>query len=277
LDLNAKVDAYNGVKIRHKGQTTVSLQALREAATPREGLTGNSPRELGKQLGALAAEAQHLGEHKCITARAFLQRLVITARETLSDDEYKKYSTLINTHLDEYYRRNASRMWLAATIAGFKDRCQEVFEKYLDSIQAYITREAVTSPGGFTKVGPGGNVELMKKIESDPNWGVTESDAPKFRAEIVFAVNQWNTKHKGKESVPYTCHEQVRRCIERYVVQTLRDTARTITRSSVRTDADRRVVAEVIKRLQEDYGYCEHCADELLKEIEEKESFLIES
>jgi len=277
IDLNAKVDAYNGVQIRQKGQTKLSLQALRESASPREGLTGNSPRELAKQLGALAAEAQHLGKNKCITARSFLQRLVTMARETLNDEEYKKYRALINTTLDEYYRRNASRMWLAATISGFKDRCQEVFDKYLDNIQAFVTNQAVQSPGGFTRITAGGDTKFMRAIESDPNWGVTESDAPKFRAEIVFAVNSWNRDHKGKEAVPYTCHEQIRRCIERYVVSTLRDTARTITRSSVRTEQDRKFVAEVTKRLQEDYGYCPHCADELLKEIEDKESFLIES
>jgi serine protein kinase len=285
IDPNAKVDAYNGVQIRQKGQTKLSLQALRDAASPREGLTGNSPRELGKQLGALAAEAKHLARNdidhaakgKCITARSFMQRLVTMARETLNDEEYKKYRTLINTTLDEYYRRNASRMWLAATISGFKDRCQETFDKYLDSIQAFVTNQAVVSPSGYTRVPAGGDTKQMRAIEADPNWGVTESDAPKFRAEIVFAVNQWTKANKGKDGVPYTCHEQIRRCIERYVVATLRDTARTITRSSVRTDADRKFVAEVTKRLEVDYGYCPHCADELLKEIEEKESFLIES
>jgi serine protein kinase len=93
----------------------------------------------------------------------------------------------------------------------------------------------------------------------------------------MIAVNNWMRENKGKASVPYTCHEPVRRCIERYVVNQLRGTARKLSLRSVRSDDDKRHLAEVIRRLVSDYGYCEHCANELLKEVEEKESFLIES
>jgi len=276
LDPNAKVDAYNGVAIRQKGQTKLSLDALRAAATPREGLSGNSPRELAKQTGALAAEAQHDG--KCVTARAFFKRLVVKARETFSDEEqYKQFVRLVNTYLDEAYRREASRMWLAACIEGFTGKCQEVFDKYLDNIQAFATHQPVLGNAGYTRVPSGGDQRFMKEIESDPNWGVTESEAPKFRAEIMVAVTNWLREHGGKTDVPYTAHEPVRRCIERYVVNQLRNTARKLSLRSVRSDEDKRHLSEVTNRLITDYSYCKHCANELLKEVEEKESFLIES
>lgn len=276
LDPNAKVDAYNGVAIRQKGLTKLSLEALRAKASPREGLTGNSPRELGKQVGALAAEALHDGH--CVTARAFMDRLVAQARENIADEEqYKAFITLVNVYLDEAYRREASRMWLAACIQGFTGKCQEIFEKYLDNIQAFATHQPVQSPSGYTRVPGGGDQKFMREIESDPNWGVTDSEAPKFRAEIMIAINQWNREHRGAESVPYKCHEPVRRCIERYVVNQLRSTARKLSLRSVRSDEDKRQLAEVVRRLIDDYGYCQHCANELLKEVEEKESFLIES
>jgi serine protein kinase len=276
LDPNAKVDAYNGVAIRQKGLTKLSLEALRAKASPREGLTGNSPRELGKQVGALAAEA--LSDGHCVTARAFLQRLTVTARESINDEEaLKNYMRLVNTYLDEAYRREASRMWLAACIDGFTGKCQEVFDKYLDNIQAFATHQPVTGPGGYTRVAGGGDVRFMREIESDPNWGVTESEAPKFRAEIMIAVNAWMRENKGQSSVPYICHEPVRRCIERYVVNQLRATARKLSLRSVRSEDDKRHLAEVVRRLVDDYNYCPHCANELLKEVEEKESFLIES
>lgn len=276
MDPNAKVDAYNGVAIRQKGQTKLSLEALRAQASPREGLSGNSPRELGKQTGALAAEALHDGS--CVTARAFLQRLVVSARESMADEEqFKTFTKLVNVYLDEAYRREASRMWLAATIEGFTDKCQEQFDRYLDNIQAFATHQPVLGQGGYQRVAGGGDVRFMREIESDPNWGVTESEAPKFRAEIMIAVNAWMRENKGKGSVPYTCHEPVRRCIERYVVNQLRNTARKLSGRSVRSDEDKRHLAEVVRRLIADYNYCEHCANELLKEVEEKETFLIES
>ena len=276
LDPNAKVDAYNGVAIRQKGLTKLSLEALRAKATPREGLTGNSPRELGKQVGALAGEALHDGH--CVTSRAFMQRLIVQARENIADEaQFKAFVALVNVHLDEAYRREASRMWLAACIEGFTGKCQEVFDKYLDNIQAFATHQPVQSPGGYTRVPGGGDQKFMREIESDPNWGVTDSEAPKFRAEIMIAVNQWMREHKEEASVPYKCHEPVRRCIERYVVNQLRSTARKLSLRSVRSDEDKRHLAEVVRRLMDDYHYCEHCANELLKEVEEKESFLIES
>jgi serine protein kinase len=275
IDPNAKVDAYNGVSVRQKSQTKLSLQALRDSASAHEGLSGNSPRELAKQISALAAEAQNDG--KCVTARAFLQRLVNSARETLDEESFKKYRQLINTTLDESYRRNASSMWLASTIVGFSDKCQEVFDKYLDCITAYCTQQAVVSSGGMTRVPAGGDSKFMRGIETDPNWGVTDSDAPKFRAEILLAVNNWNMANRGQKAVPYTCHEQVRRCIVRFVVQELKSSARNLTGSTVRTDSDKGRLVGIVERLIEDHGYCKHCANELLREIEEKESFLIES
>ena len=276
LNPNQKVDAYNGVSIRQKGLTMLSLEALRAQATPKEGLSGNSPRELGKQLGALAAEA--LNDGQCVTARAFLQRLVNTARESIADEEtLKNFIKLVNVYLDEAYRREASRMWLAACIEGFTGKCQEVFDKYLDNIQAFATHQPVLGQGGYQRVPGGGDQKFMREIESDPHWGVTDSEAPKFRAEIMIAVNHWMREHKGESSVPYKCHEPVRRCIERYVVNQLRNTARKLSLRSVRSDDDQRHLAEVVRRLVSDYGYCEHCANELLKDVEEKETFLIES
>jgi predicted Ser/Thr protein kinase len=78
----------------------------------------------------------------------------------------------------------------------------------------------------------------MREIESDPDWGVTSAEAPKFRAEIQAAVNQYIVEN-GAKDIPYTCHSAVQKCIERFVLKNVRNAARLFASSSARSDEDR--------------------------------------
>jgi predicted Ser/Thr protein kinase len=121
----------------------------------------------------------------------------------------------------------------------------------------------------------GGDETFMREIETDPDWGVTLAEAPKFRAEILAAVNQHLTE-KRTANVPYTCHQAVRRCIERYVLKKVRSGARLFSSASARNDEDRRKINDAKERLVKQYGFSEWSAEELLREAEENSDFLVE-
>ncbi len=116
----------------------------------------------------------------------------------------------------------------------------------------------------------------MREIESDPDWGVTSAEAPKFRAEIVAAVNQWIRDSNKVKGVPYTCHTAVQKCIERFVLKKVRTGARLFSSTSARSNEDLAKINAAKARLVEKYGFSDWSADQLLREAEENSDFLVE-
>jgi len=115
----------------------------------------------------------------------------------------------------------------------------------------------------------------MREIETDPDWGVSSAEAPKFRSEILAAVTEFVAANPG-EKVPYDCHEAIQKCIERYVLNKVRKGVRLFSSGSVRTKEDRAKLATAKERLITDHKMCEHCADELLRNAEENPDFFVE-
>lgn len=128
---------------------------------------------------------------------------------------------------------------------------------------------------GYSRGPVGGDETFMREIETDPDWGVTSAEAPKFRAEILAAVNQYLTEQRNP-NVPYTCHEAIKRCIERFVLKKVRAGARLFSTSNARTDEDRRKIGDAKDRLVHQYGFSAWSAEELLREAEENSDFLVE-
>lgn len=273
IPASTKLDAYDGRDIRQKGMgTKVSATELRQQASPREGLTGMSPREVAKIINAIAAEIS--GRGKAVTSRMVRDRASEWFRSNVQDEEkLKKLNGIIANELDTWRAKNRKQVWLAAMVPSFNVECQDVWERYLDNIQAFARDKSVRMTG-YGRGPVGGDETLMREIESDPDWGVTSAEAPKFRAEILAAVMQFTTE-TGKSTVPYTCHDALKNCIERYVLRKVQETARTFSTQSARSDEDKRKLSEVKRRLVEDFGFNDYSADELLREAEESKGFVM--
>lgn len=272
VPLSTKLDAYDGRDIRQKGMgTKVSASELRQQASPREGLSGMSPREVAKIVNAIAAE---VGPGKAVTSRLVRDRASEWFRSNVQDEEkLKKLQGFISNELDSWRAKNRKQVWLAAMVPSFTSECQDVWERYLDNIQAFARDKSVRMTG-YGRGPVGGDEPFMREIESDPDWGVSAAEAPKFRAEILSAVMQ-HTTETGNAVVPYNCHDALKNCIERYVLRKVQETARTFSTSSARSDEDKRKLSEVKRRLIDDFGFNDWSADELLREAEESKGFVL--
>ena len=272
IPLATKLDAYDGRDIRQKGMgTKVSAFELRQAASTREGLAGISPREVAKIVNSIAAE---LGEGKAVTSRMFRDRASEWFRSNVTDEEkLKRLMGFISNELDAWRGKNRKQIWLSAMVPSFSTECQDTFEKYLDNIQAFAREKSVRMSGAGR--GPvGGDESFMREIESDPDWGVTSAEAPKFRAEILAAVMQHTTETKSG-NVPYACHDGLKNCIERFVLRKVQETARSFSTQSARSEEDKKKLSEVKRRLIEDFGFNDFSADDLLREAEETKGFVL--
>ena len=274
VPLNIKVDAYDGRSLRDKGMgMKVSVQDLRERASTREGLEGQSPRETNKVMQSLAARVQGRGD--TVTTALLRDAFRDWFKQTITDEKKLEFMMkIIGNELDEVRKKHLQQLVLASLVDGFKDECQQTWDKYLDNVRAWASNSSVRSSAGYSKGQVGGDESFMREIESDPDWGVTSAEAPKFRAEIQAAVNQYITEH-GAKNIPYTCHQAVQKCLERFVLKKVRTGARLFSSSSARSDEDRRKLSAAKFRLVE-AGFSEWSAEELLREAEENSDFLVE-
>jgi len=274
VPLNIKADAYDGRSLRSPGMgMKVSVQDLRERASTREGLEGQSPRETNKVMQLVAAKVQ--GRGNTVTTALLRDAFRDWFKQTITDEKKLEFMMkIIGQDLDEVRRKNLSQLVLASLVDGFKDECQQTWDKYLDNVRAWASNSSVKSSAGYSKSQVGGDESFMREIESDPDWGVTSAEAPKFRAEIQAAVNQYITEH-GAKNIPYTCHQAVQKCLERFVLKKVRTGARLFSSSSARSDEDRRKLSAAKFRLVE-AGFSEWSAEELLREAEENSDFLVE-
>jgi predicted Ser/Thr protein kinase len=171
-------------------------------------------------------------------------------------------------------RKFLQKLVLSSLVEGFQDEAQQTWAKYLDNVRAWASNSSVKSSAGYAKGLVGGDESFMREIESDPDWGVTSAEAPKFRAEIQAAVNQYIVEN-GAKDIPYTCHSAVQKCIERFVLKNVRNAARLFASSSARSDEDRKKLSAAKQRLVS-LGFTEWSAEELLREAEENADFLVE-
>lgn len=276
VPLNVKADAYDGREQRARGMgTKVSVQDLRERASNREGLQGQSPRETNKVMQAVAANV--IGRGNTVTSALMRDALREWYKGTVTDEKRLEFLLgVLRNELDEVRRRTLSQAVLASMVEGFQDEAQATWDKYLDNIMAWSTNQSVKSSTGYSKSSPGGDESFMREIESDPDWGVTSAEANKFRAEILAAVNQWIRDNNRTKGVPYTCHTAVQKCLERFVLKKVRTGARLFSSTSARSNEDRAKINAAKARLVEKYGFSDWSADELLREAEENSDFLVE-
>lgn len=276
VPLNVKADAYDGREQRARGMgTKVSVQDLRERAGVREGLAGQSPRETNKVMQLVAANV--MGRGDTVTSALVRDALREWYKGTQTDEKRLEFLLgVLRNELDEVRKRTLSQYVLASMVEGFQDEAQRTWDKYLDNVVAWSTNQSVKSATGYSKSSPGGDEQFMREIESDPDWGVTSAEAPKFRAEIVAAVNQWIRDSNKVKGVPYTCHTAVQKCIERFVLKKVRTGARLFSSTSARSNEDLAKINAAKARLVEKYGFSDWSADQLLREAEENSDFLVE-
>lgn len=275
VPLNMKVEAYDGRDLRAKGMgMKLTVHDLRESASAREGLEGQSPRETAKILNSVAAEVR--GKGNTVTSRLVRERLREWYKTNVNDEKKRDALLgLVANEQDEVRNKTLRDIVLQSLIESFPAECEATWQKYLDNIRAFALNQSVKSQAGYARGPVGGDETFMREIETDPDWGVTLAEAPKFRAEILAAVNQHLTE-KRTANVPYTCHQAVRRCIERYVLKKVRSGARLFSSASARNDEDRRKINDAKERLVKQYGFSEWSAEELLREAEENSDFLVE-
>ena len=66
------------------------------------------------------------------------------------------------------------------------------------------------------------------------------------------------------EKVDYKSYTPLKEAIEFYLISSVKDIARIVTKSKSRDDEQKKKYSDMINTLMEEYGYSEHSAEEIL-------------
>ncbi len=123
VPLNIKADAYDGRSMRDRGMgMKVSVQDLRERASTREGLEGQSPRETNKVMQLMAARVQGRGD--TVTTALLRDAFRDWFKQTITDEKKLEFMMgVIRNELDEVRRKGLSQLVLAFARRRVQDEC----------------------------------------------------------------------------------------------------------------------------------------------------------
>ena len=101
--------------------------------------------------------------------------------------------------------------------------------------------------------------EFMRSIEG--SIGVSQSGREGFRADVTAYMF---AKMRRGEVVDYTSYEPLKEAIETYLISSVKDLARIVTKSKTRDDEQKQKYSSMVQTLIDEYGYTPESAEEVL-------------
>ncbi|HEY8416248.1 MAG TPA: protein prkA, partial [Thermaerobacter sp.] len=254
LTLMKKLRLYDGQPV--EGFSERDVRELREDAE-REGMTGISPRYVINCLSAAVIRA----EEGCVGPLAALRALRdgLEHHTGLTKEQRERYLNLIHEtrrEYDEIAKNEVNR----AFVYSFEESARNLFNNYLDNIEAYCNKTKLRDP--ITEEEREPDEKLMRSIEEQ--IGISESAKKAFREEILLRLSA--LARRGQR-FDYTSHDRLREAIEKKLFSDMRNVVK-ITTSTRTPDAEQlKRINEVVRRLCDEHGYCPACANELVRYV----------
>tara|TARA_R110000851_G_scaffold265049_3_gene417592 strand:- start:952 stop:2892 length:1941 start_codon:yes stop_codon:yes gene_type:complete len=253
-DLLTKMKIYNGDSIIEKGRVRkVDIRDLKDEAK-HEGMTGISTRFIMKSLDAALSDS----ESGMITPINVMDSLIKQVKEQIIDEDAQvRYLEIVQKIIREEYLRILETEIAKAFISAYEEQAQSLFDSYLDNAECYTTHAKLKNKVTREERDP--DEKFMRTIEE--MIGVTGSSRDGFRNDVTAFMF---AKLRKGEKVDYTSYGPLREAIEQYLITSVKDIARIVTRSKSRDDDQKKKYTDMIDTLIEEYGYNESSAEEIL-------------
>ena len=230
--------------------TREDVEKLRQAS-PREGMFGLSPRYVINRLADAITR-----DEPCLTPFLALGSLIdgLVERAGIDGAERDRMLALAPGVVKELKERSVQAVMRAAT-DDFQEKAGHLFRQYIFDAELYLR-----GPGGGTVSTDPPNERVMRQVEGALN--LRDSERRGFR-QIVYDNYTHLCRENPVMEPDYTGIPAIRPAVER-VLFPRRDEVR-LTIDPRKKDAKRtRGRERIYERLTSDFGYCEHCARDVL-------------
>jgi len=254
-DLVTKLKIYNGEEVVEKGRVKkIDIKDLREE-TRQEGMSGISTRFITKALDRALTNS----DKNMITPVSLMESLTACVKEQIVDEEFKeKCLELIQKVVREEYLKILDTEIAKAFISAYEEQAQALFDSYLDNAEAYTTKQRMKDK--VTKEERKPDERFMTAIEEQ--IGVTGSAKDGFRSDVT--AYMFAKLRRGK-TVNFKSYEPLKEAIEAFLINSVRDISRIVTKSKTRDKDQQKKYSEMVKVMIEQYNYNEDSAEEILR------------
>ncbi|WP_028963461.1 PrkA family serine protein kinase [Sulfobacillus thermosulfidooxidans] len=251
FSIKEKLTLYDGKELPDVQQREINR--VRELARKQgEGFQGISPRHILDALSyAMASDKE-----PCVTPTAMLRAIRESFEQHITQVKNQELlESLKATH--ELYDEAAKNEIQRAFVDSFQDAAQLLYDNYLEHAEARIMHSTVKDPVTGEEVEP--NEKILQDLEKA--LGISDAAATAFRQEMV---NKAGAMARRGQSLSWDSHPKMKEAIEKKLFADVANLVKVTTSTKVLNDQQKNRVMEVKRRLIDDMGYCEHCAQELL-------------
>ena len=252
-DVLTKMKIYNGEDVIEKGRVKkIDIKDLRDESRD-EGMKGISTRFIMKAIDNALTDA----EENMITPVSVIDSISKQVKEQLINEDFRNTCGELLQAVREEYLKILETEIAKAFISAYEEQAQSLFDTYLDNAEAFTTRQSLKDQ--ITKEEMEPDEDFMRALEEQ--IGIVGSSRDGFRSDVT-AYMFAKMRRGGK--VDYTSYEPLKEAIEAYLISSVKDMARIVTKSKTRDDEQRQKYGDMVQTMIDDYGYNERSAAEIL-------------
>lgn len=253
-DLLTKMKIYNGEDVIEKGRVkNVDIKDLRDESL-REGMKGISTRFIMKSIDAALSDS----EKNMITPISIMDSLTKQVKEQIINEEDKeRYLEIIQKIIREEYLNILETEIAKAFVSAYDEQAQSLFDSYLDNAESFTNKTIMKDR--ITREERDPDEKFMKAIEEQ--IGIVGSSCEGFRGDVTAYMF---AKMRRGEKIDFKSYGPLREAIESYLITSVKDIARIVTRSKSRDDDQKKKYGDMVQTLIEEYSYSEASAEEIL-------------
>lgn len=250
FSIKDKLVLYDGEELPDVQQK--EIQRVRQRAREEgEGFQGISPRHILDAVSYALAN-----DDPCVTPLGMLKAIRSSFDQHISHVRREDLLTALKA-AQELWDESAKNEIQRAFVDSFQDAAQLLYDHYLEHAEARIMHSTVKDPITGEEVEP--SDKILHDIERHLN--ITEAAATAFRQEMV---NKAGALARRGQSLKWDAHPKMKEAIEKKLFSDVSNLVKITTSTKVLNDQQRARVSEVKRRLTDEMGYCDHCAQELL-------------
>ena len=253
-DILTKMKIYDGQEVIEKGRVRkIDIKDLREEAK-HEGMDGISTRFITKAIDNALTDS----DKGFITPMRVIDALIKQVKEQIvKEDDRNRYLEILQKTIREEYLKMLESEIAKAFVTAYEEQAQSLFDNYLDNAESFTTKQKLKDRVTNEEREP--DEKFMKAIEEQ--IGITGSSKDGFRADVTAYMF---AKVRRGQKVDYKSYEPLKEAIESYLIASVKDMARIVTKSKSRDNDQQKKYSEMINTMINDYGYTAESAEEIL-------------
>jgi serine protein kinase len=187
-----------------------------------------------------------------------VESLIKQVKEQIVDEDKKKgYLEILQKTIREEYLKMLEGEIAKAFVTAYEEQAQSLFDNYMDNAEAYTTKQKLKDRVTSEERNP--DERFLQSIEEQ--IGITGSARDGFRADVTAFMF---AKMRRGQKVDYRSYEPLKEAIESYLIASVKDMARIVTKSKSRDNEQQKKYSEMVNTMVKDYGYTPESAEEII-------------